>query len=189
MTSIDLNDANNPGSETAAIFALSGFAGGGSTFTSRSIQWGLTLTNIDNPVVPLVSTNSDGSLSITAGGGDDYGLRTPSLMRIQQITGDFDIRVRVMGLTATDAKDQRFAERSLMVRSGLEADAFDFMIDALPRSPSAVDGRIESIGRWIKALGRMIFRDADSNYGGDTTDQGYCTYPEFGFVSSGRATG
>ena len=153
VTSIDLIDANNPGSETAAIFALSGFAGGGSTFTSRSIQWGLTLTNIDNPVVPLVSTNSDGSLSITAGGGDDYGASDTFTYAYQQLTGDFDIRVRVMDLTATDAKAQDSPKGSLMVRSGLEADAFDFMIDALPRSPSAVDGRIESIGRLDKNIG------------------------------------
>ena len=40
---------------------------------AQQIKWGLTVLNINNPITPIVVTNGDGSISITAGGGDTYG--------------------------------------------------------------------------------------------------------------------
>lgn len=39
---------------------------------AQQIKWGLTLVNINNPITPILATNANGSLSITAGGGDTY---------------------------------------------------------------------------------------------------------------------
>ncbi|MDB6022122.1 MAG: hypothetical protein JWQ04_1979 [Pedosphaera sp.] len=180
VTSVDLSyDANTVnGAAEGAIFAMSGFAGGGTTFTSRQIQWGLTLTNINNSVIPLVTTNSDSSLTITAGGGDAYSAPDSFTYAFQQLTGDFDIRVRIVDVTATDPKGQDSSRGSLMIRSGLDPAAFDFMIDALLRAPSGRDGQIECIGRMDKSIDTDDLPGRALNYGGDTTDFGYATYPD-----------
>ena len=62
------------------------------TAPAQSIQWGLTLTNINNPITPIVVTNGDGSVSITGGGGDAYDNPDSITYAYQQVTGDFDIR-------------------------------------------------------------------------------------------------
>src|SRR5215472_4676060 len=85
--------ALKPGALAAAI-ALCACAS--FTVQAQTIQWGLTLTNINNPIPPLVVTNNDSSISITAGGGDTYGAPDSFTYAYQQVTGDFDIRVRVM---------------------------------------------------------------------------------------------
>src|SRR5215813_15226650 len=72
----------------------------------QTIQWGLTLTNINNPIIPTVVTNGDGSISITAGGGDTYTAPDSFTYAYQTVTGDFDISVRVMNVTATDVFQQ-----------------------------------------------------------------------------------
>src|SRR5215510_14133403 len=69
---------------------------------AQQIQWGLTLTNINNPITPIVVTNGDGSISITAGGGDTYDNPDSFTYAYQQVTGDFDIRVRVENVIVTD---------------------------------------------------------------------------------------
>ncbi|HWW00990.1 MAG TPA: hypothetical protein VNZ64_14935 [Candidatus Acidoferrum sp.] len=148
------------------------------TAQAQQIQWGLTLVNINNPIPPIVVTNGDGSISITAGGGDTYGAPDSFTYAYQQVTGDFDIRVRVMDVTATDPAGQDSPKGSLMVRATLDPGSFDYQISALPLAPSGRNGQIESIGRLDAAIDTDDLPGKALNYGGDTTDFGYCTYPD-----------
>jgi hypothetical protein len=145
---------------------------------AQPIQWGLTLANINNPIPPAVVTNADGSISITAGGGDTYGAPDSFTYAYQQITGDFDIKVRVVNVTATDPAGQGSPKGSLMVRASLDPASTDFMINALPLAPSGRDGQIESIGRLVPANDTDDLPGRGVNYNGDTTDIEYCTYPD-----------
>ncbi len=158
---------------------------------AQQIQWGLIVTNINNPIAPIVVTNADGSIAITAGGGDTYGAPDSFTYAYQRVTGDFDIRVQIINVTATDPQGQDSPKASLMVRASLDGSSDDFMINALPLAPSGRDGQIETIGR---ITGPPPGNDTDDvpgrglNYGpgngvaepfqGDTTDHGYCTYPD-----------
>src|SRR5947209_7138612 len=85
------------------------------TVKAQQIKWGLTLTNINNPITPIVITNGpgntnapggtaapDGSLTIIAGGGDAWGIPDSFTYAYEQLTGDFDKRVRVINNDATD---------------------------------------------------------------------------------------
>src|SRR5580704_8034373 len=112
-----------------------------------NIQWGLTLTNIDNSTPTIVVTNGDGSISITTGGGDTYGNPDSFAYAYQQVTGDFDIRVQIVNVTTANANGQQdSAKGSLMIRASLDPDSYDFMINALPTTTDR-NGQIESIGR------------------------------------------
>ena len=91
------------------------------TGRAQTIQWGLTLTNINNPIPPVVVTNADSSISIAAGGGDTYGAPDTFTYAYQQVTGDFDIRVRVMNVAFSGPVPQDSAKGALMVRSSLDA--------------------------------------------------------------------
>src|SRR5580693_7038136 len=77
-----------------------------SVHAQTTIQWGLTLTNINNPTPTTVVTNADGSISITTGGGDTYGNPDSFACAYQQVTGDFSIRFRIINCTAVDAATQ-----------------------------------------------------------------------------------
>lgn len=145
---------------------------------AQQIQWGLTLVNINNPITPVVVTNADGSISITAGGGDTYSAPDSFTYAYQQVTGDFDIRVRVMNVTATDPLVQDSPKGSLMVRASLDPASFDYQVSALPLAPSGRDGQIESIGRLDASIDTDDLPGKLQNYGGDTTATGYCTYPD-----------
>ena len=175
--------------EAAALCALAI-----GTVQAQTIQWGLTLTNIHNPTPTKVVTNSDGSISITTGGGDTYGKPDSFTYAYQQVTGDFDIRVQIINCTCTDPGDQGSPKASLMVRNDLSPTSYDFMINALPVT-TARNGQIESIGRLNENTdtddipGRNLNYGSYSGvsgtgnawsyvYGGDTTDFGYCTYPD-----------
>src|SRR5882672_7727774 len=94
----------------------------------QQIKWGLTLANINNPIPPIVVTNGDGSISITAGGGDTYGAPDSFTYAYQQLTGDFDIRVQIINVTATDPLLQDSPKGSLMVRATLDPSSTDFQI-------------------------------------------------------------
>src|SRR5215213_3892404 len=109
---------------------------------AAQIQWGLTLTNINNPITPIVVTNGDGSISITAGGGDTYDNPDSFTYAYQQVTGDFDFRVRVMNVVATEES----AKGALMARANLTAGSANIQINALPVGFGR-DGELESIGR------------------------------------------
>jgi hypothetical protein len=157
-----------------------------SAASAQPIQWGLTLTNINNPTATTVVTNGDGSISITTGGGDTYGNPDSFTYAYQQVTGDFDIRVHIINVTATDPLTQDSPKGSLMVRATLDPDSYDFMINALPLAPSGRNGQIESIGRMNKSTdtddlpGRNLNYGGNAGsgfYGGDTTDFMYCSYP------------
>jgi hypothetical protein len=154
---------------------------------AQTIQWGLTLTNIHNPTTTTVVTNTDGSISITTGGGDTYGHPDSFAYAYQQVTGDFDIRVQIINcVTANLNSQQDSAKASLMVRASLDPDSYDFMINALPTTTDR-NGQIESIGRMNLNTdtddlpGRNLNYGGNAGagfYGGDTTDFGYCTYPD-----------
>ena len=145
------------------------------------IQWGLTVVNINNPIDPLVVTNADGSISITGGGGDTYSKPDSFTYAYQQVTGDFDIKVRILNVEATDPQLQDSPKAALMVRKSLDPDSLNFQINALPLAPSGRDGQIESIGRISPDGDTDDLPGRGSTYGGDTTDKGYCTYPDLWF--------
>jgi hypothetical protein len=147
---------------------------------AQPIQWGLTLTNINNPVSASVVTNADGSIAITAGGGDTYGKPDSFTYAYQQITGDFDICVQVVNVAPnfdTTQGGYDSPKGSLMVRSSLDPSAYDIQINALPVSAPR-NGQIESIGRLDLGTDTDDLPGKLQNYGGDTTSDGYCTYPD-----------
>ena len=147
---------------------------------AQSIQWGLTLTNINNPIPPIVVTNGDGSISITGGGGDAYDNPDSFTYAYQQVTGDFDIRVRVMNVLLSDplAVQPDSARGALMVRASLDSITPDFQINATPRAPAGRDGEIEGIGRMRADLSTDDIPGRMQKYGGDSTVAGYATFPD-----------
>jgi hypothetical protein len=188
VTSIDLSwDSANSGNGVAAVFALSGQPAFAATIGQTTL-FALTLANINNPINPSIITNSDGSMTITAGGADTYGSPDSFTYAYQQVTGDFDIRVRVLNVAATDPRGQDSPKACLMARANLSSTANDFQISALPPAPSGRDGQIECIGRIVLANDTDDVPGRGLNYGpgngvnepyqGDTTDYGYCTYPD-----------
>src|SRR5271169_4107874 len=82
-----------------AALLLGGLAA--TTVNAIPIQWGLTLTNIYNPTPTTVVTNSDGSISITTGGGDTYSKPDSFAYAFQEVSGDFDIRVQIINCTCS----------------------------------------------------------------------------------------
>src|SRR6266704_1967689 len=112
---------------------------------AQQIKWGLTVLNINNPITPIVVTNGDGSISITAGGGDTYGAPDSFTYAYQQVAGDFDVCVQVMNVTATDPIGQDTPKGALMLRASLTPTAYDVQISATPADPSNRHGQIESI--------------------------------------------
>lgn len=156
-----------------AVFLLSTLM----TAQAQQIRWGLTLTNINNPTPTIVVTNGDGSISITTSGGDTYGSPDSFTYAYQQVTGDFDIAVQIINVTATDPLGQDSPKGSLMVRASLDPGSYDYMINALPLAPSGRDGQIESIGRLDMAIDTDDLPGRGQIYGGDTTAFEYCTYP------------
>ena len=178
VTSVDLVwDAGNTGSGAAAIFALSGQAAVPATL-GQTIKWGLTLTNINNPITPDVVTNTDGSVTITAGGGDTYGSPDSLTYAYQQVTGDFDVQVQVPYVAATDVFGQDTPKGSLMIRASLDPATYDIQINATPPSPSHRNGQIEFIGRIVLGNDTDDLPGRMQQYGGDTTANDYCTYPD-----------
>lgn len=145
---------------------------------AQQIQWGLTLTNINNPITPIVVTNIDGSISITAGGGDTYGKPDSLTYAYEKVSGDFDIQVQVVNVFATDPFGQDTPKGSLMMRSSLDASAYDVQINATPPDPSNRHGQIESIGRLDQSIDTDDLPGRLQKYGGDTTSDGYATYPD-----------
>src|SRR6266704_5457242 len=145
---------------------------------AQQIKWGLTLVNINNPITPRVVTNGDGSISITAGGGDTYGAPDSLTYAYQQVTGDFDICVQVLTVTATDVFGQDTPKGALMLRAGLDPTAYDVQINATPPAPSNRNGQIESIGRMVLANDTDDLPGRMQQFGGDTTANDYCTYPD-----------
>ncbi len=145
---------------------------------AQQIKWELTLVNINNPITPMVATNGDGSISITAGGGDTYGAPDSLTYAYQQVTGDFDICVQVLNVTATDVFGQDTPKGALMLRASLDPTTYDVQINATPPAPSNRNGQIEGIGRMVLANDTDDLPGRMQQYGGDTTANDYCTYPD-----------
>ncbi len=175
------------GSLLASGLMLAGTAWAQDLVTYPDKPFGLTLVNINNPIPPVVVTNADKSISITAGGGDTYDNPDSFTFAYQQLTGDFDIKVRVINLFATDPRGQGSPKASLMVRSDLTPGSPNIQINALPtdadpNNPSDTDstrhGQIESVGRFFPGAGSDDIPGVQAKYGGDTTDNYYSTYPD-----------
>ncbi|MBI3850639.1 MAG: hypothetical protein HY298_10270 [Verrucomicrobia bacterium] len=130
--------------------------------------WGLTLTNINNPVKAVVKSNSVGSITITAGGGDTWETSDSFTFAFQQVTGDFDVRVRIISLSATDPMNQDSPKGALMARADLTPGSPNIQINALP-SNSARNGQLEGIAR--------LTQDGDTEDNPGTIADGACTYP------------
>jgi hypothetical protein len=145
---------------------------------AQQIKFGLTLANINNPIATTVVTNGDGSISITTGGGDTYGSPDSLAYAYEQKTGDFDVCVQVLNVTATDVFGQDTPKGSLMLRASLSPTDYDVQINATPPSPSNRNGQIESIGRMVLANDTDDLPGRLQMYGGDTTANDYCTYPD-----------
>src|SRR5712692_2389141 len=156
----------------ALLLCGTGFVSG------QQIKWGLTLTNINNFTSTTVVTNGDGSISITTGGGDTYGAPDSFAYAYQQVTGDFDVQLQVLNVTATDVFGQDTPKGSLMMRASLDPTTYDVQINATPPPPSNRNGQIETIGRIVLAQDTDDLPGRMQKYGGDTTDDGYCTYPD-----------
>jgi hypothetical protein len=144
---------------------------------AQQIKWGLTLTNINNPITPVVVTNGDGSVTITAGGGDTYGAPDSLTYAYQEVTGDFDVQVQVLNVTATDVDGQDTPKGALMMRASLDPTTYDVQINATPPPPSHRNGQIETIGRIVLATDTDDLPGRMQQYGGDTTANDYCSYP------------
>ena len=142
-----------------------------------TIQWGLSVTNINNPIAPTIVTNADRSISITAGGGDTYGAPDSFTYAYQQVKGDFDVCVQVVNVEATDVFGQDTPKGALMLRASLAPASLNIQLSATPPSPSHRNGQIESIGRLVATTDTDDLPGRLQRYGGDTTDDDYCTYP------------
>ncbi len=142
------------------------------------IQGGLTLHNINNPIVPIVTTNADTSFTIVGGGGDTYGAPDSFTYAYQAVSGDFDVQLQVLNVDATDVFGQDTPKGALMFRSSLEPGAYNVQISATPHSPSHRNGQIESIGRIDSTVDTDDLPGRLQNYTGDTTADDYSTYPD-----------
>src|SRR5262245_33429948 len=109
---------------------------------AQQIKWGLTLTNINNPIPPIVITNAAGntngpggteapvdSITIIAGGGDAWGIPDSFTYAYETLTGDFDKRVRIINNDATDPQAQDSPTGCLMLRLGVVPKAENTHLD------------------------------------------------------------
>ena len=108
----------------ARILRLSVLLGGAcaNIHAQTPSQWGLTVVNINNPIDPLVvNPTQTGRFHLPA----VAETRTPETdsftYAYQQVTGDFDIKVRILNVEATDAQLQDSPKASLAVRKSLGA--------------------------------------------------------------------
>ncbi len=137
--------------------------------TGGEIAWGLTVTNINNPVKAVVKTNIDSTVTITAGGGDTWETSDSFTYAFQQVTGDFDVRVRIVSLSATDPANQDSPKGALMARANLTPGSPNIQINALPTN-SARSGQLEGIAR--------LTQDGDTEDQPGTIADNACTYPK-----------
>jgi len=158
------------------------------TTQAQQIRWGLTVTNINNPITPIVVTNGDGSISITAGGGDTYGAPDSFTYAYQQVTGDFDIAVQIVNVTATDPAGQDSPKGSLMVRATLDGSSFDCQINALPLAPSGRDGQSRASAGSICPLTRTTCPAGDRYTAATRPLPNIALTRTSGSASSARAT-
>ncbi|MCW5554155.1 MAG: hypothetical protein KIS67_18610, partial [Verrucomicrobiae bacterium] len=104
-----------------------------------------TLTNINNTVPPNLVTNTDGSITITAGGGDTYNAEDSFTYFYESRTGDFDVQVQLLDVDADDPTgSQQSAKASLHVRADLSPGSPDVQVNG---TPTAGANYIETIFR------------------------------------------
>ena len=117
---------------------------GVSQSSARAGAFGLTLVDINNPVVGEVAEHPDGSITVTAGGNDTWDAADSFTYLYEQKAGDFDVKVQLLDLSVDDPAQQDSAKASLHVRANLTQGSPDVMINATP-----VDGAnyLETIWR------------------------------------------
>jgi hypothetical protein len=116
------------------------------TPTNKPIQ--LTRLDINNPVASSVTTNADGSFTVTAGGGDTWDNADSFTYLHESRNGDFDVQTKVISVEADDASaSQKNAKGSLHVRANLTPGSPNIQLNASP-----LDGAnyIETIFRPIQ---------------------------------------
>ena len=104
-----------------------------------------TFLNINNPIPSTINTNADGSFTVIAGGGDTYDSADSFNYFHEARTGDFDVQVQVLSVTADAATaGQKNAKASLQVRANLSPGSPNIQVSVSP-----VDGAnyIETIFR------------------------------------------
>lgn len=123
---------------------LCGLASVGLTSPAFS-QAGLTKIEINNPVGGTVVTNPDNSTTVTAGGGDTYDNADSFTYLYGQKTGNFDVKVKVLDVSAdAAATQQQSAKASLHVRANLTPGSPDVQVSA---TPIAGANYVETIAR------------------------------------------
>ena len=107
-----------------------------------------TLVDINNTVASKVATNSDGSFTLTAGGGDTWD-NADSFSYLHQLrNGDFDVRVQVLSVEADDAAStQKSAKGALHIRANLTPGSPNIQLNA---SPIAGANYVETIFRPVQ---------------------------------------
>ena len=75
----------------------------------------LTIANIGNPAAPLAVVEVGGGFDLAGSGTDIGGTADQFGFYYRTMTGDFDVRVRVEGLSGADA----FAKAGLIAREAL----------------------------------------------------------------------
>ncbi|AWB26859.1 rhamnogalacturonan lyase family protein [Halococcoides cellulosivorans] len=113
-------------------------------------------------LVPTQSWAGAGPITIDGGGADIWGTADAGHMYAGQVTGDFDVVVRVANVEDTDA----FAKAGLMVRAGMDAGAANAMIRRTP-SQTSLQWRPEAGAESVSLTSGAT---AESEVTGGTTD-------------------
>lgn len=146
----------------------------GTSFALQAQISSLTKVEIENPIVGSVANNADGSITVTAGGGDTWNNSDSFTFLYQQKTGDFDVKVRVKDVSADNpGGDQRSAKGSLHVRANLTGGSPNLQVNALPPTPGA--NAIETIYRPLQDGGTDDMPDSPTS---NTAPDGSNTYPD-----------
>ena len=110
----------------------------------------MPLDNDGNPIVGTVVDNQDGSFTVTAGGGDTWDNHDSFTFLYEEKSGNFDVQVQILNLEVDDARQQDSAKASIHVRSSLDDDAANVMINGTPESGA---NYVETIFRKGKGQG------------------------------------
>jgi hypothetical protein len=84
----------------------------------------LTGIDVGSPRLPGSTSQSEAGVEIVAGGEDIWGTRDEFHFACAQVTGDFELSVRVVSLTMADV----YTKAGLMLRASLEAGAVHAML-------------------------------------------------------------
>lgn len=122
--------------------------------------------DIDNPVAGVVTDLGNGNLEIVAGGGDTWNNSDSFTYVYRQVTGDFDVQVRVRELNVDDPAQQDSGKAALMARTDLTPGSPNVQVNALP---DEARNTIESIYRPVRGEGTDDMPDKPtSNTTGET---------------------